>query len=132
MEKKRRIKVSSGKAKGRRLQNFICEEFIKRHPELREGDIRPAIMGESGTDVKMSPAAKDEIIFDIEAKNQESISIWQWLKQAEENTEEHRISLLVFKRNHSKTYAVIDFDDLMKLLYDSKSISVKKDLDEKL
>jgi hypothetical protein len=130
--KKRRITVASGKAKSRRLQNFVCEEFIKRHPILREGDIRPAIMGESGTDVKMSPAAKDLIPFDIEAKNQEKTSIWGWLKQAEENSEEGRIPLLVFKRNHSKTYAVIEFDNLMKLLYELKSINIKRDLNEKL
>jgi len=135
MEKKRRITVSSGKAKGRRLQNLVCEEFIKKHPKLREGDIRPALMGESGTDIKMSPLAKDEIIFDIECKNQEKLNIWSALNQAEENTEENRISLLVFRRNHSKNYAVIEFDKLMELLYKSDSINKledKKDLDEKL
>lgn len=127
----RRIKVSSGKAKGRRLQNFICEQLMEKHPELREGDIRPAIMGESGVDIKLSPTAKDVIPFDIEAKNQEKLNIWSALKQAEENAENGRVPLLVFKRNRSKTYVVVDWEKFMELLYkeDSiKKIETKKDL----
>lgn len=124
------MKTSSAKAKGRRLQDHVvkelmsgaynnCEECEEHdHPMWtpRKGDIKPAIMGESGTDIKLSPAAKDHIPFDIECKNTERASVWQWIKQAEENAEEGRVPLTVFKRNRSDVYAIIKLDDLLKLL----------------
>lgn len=108
----------SRKNKGKRLQNEVVQILYENYPMLEEGDLRSTIMGDSGTDVKMSPAAKRLIPFDIECKNQETASIWQWLTQAEENSEEKRIPLVVFKRNRSKTYAVLEFDKLMELLSD--------------
>lgn len=110
------MKTSSAKAKGRRLQDYIVKILYENYSHLRPGDIRPAIMGEQGRDVKLSPVAEDYIPFDIEAKNQEKLNIWGSLKQAEENSSDDRIPLLVFKRNRSKTYAVIEFEKLMELI----------------
>ena len=110
----------SAKAKGRKLQNLIVESLYKKYSTLRDGDIRPAIIGESGRDIKLSPTAEDIIPFDIEAKNQQTTQIWQWLKQTEENTKDGRVPLLVFKRNHSKTYAVIEWERLLELLNEPK------------
>ena len=53
--------------------------------------------------------------FSFECKNQEKLSIWDSLKQAEENSGGHT-PLLVFKRNRSKTYAVIDFEKFLELI----------------
>jgi len=110
------MKTRSAKAKGRRLQNSVVESLYKTFSQLREGDIKPAIMGESGQDVKLSPTAEDIIPFDIECKNQQKISVWAALKQAEGNVKEGRIPLLIFKRNNSKTYAVIEWEKLLELL----------------
>ena len=114
------MKTSSAKAKGRRLQDAVAKSLIDAYPLLREGDIKPIIMGASGPDIVLSPAAEDVIPFDIEAKNQEKASVWAWLKQAEENTKKDRIPLLIFKRNNSKTYAVIEWDKLLNLLKSNK------------
>lgn len=108
--------VASRKSKGRRLQNLIVERLYKKYSNLEDGDIKPAIMGESGKDIKLSPAAKKIIPFDIEAKNQEKLQLWQMIKQAEDNSEDDRIPLVVFKRNHSKVYAILEFDKLLELL----------------
>ena len=111
------MKTRSAKAKGRRLQDFIVETIYKKfNGVLRDGDVKPAIMGESGIDVKLSPAAEDVIPFDIEAKNQEKLNIWSAINQAEENAKENRIPIVVFKRNRSKTYAVIEWERLLELL----------------
>jgi hypothetical protein len=72
-------------------------------------------MGESGEDIKLSPAARKLIPYSFECKNQEKLSIWSSLEQAESNAGKH-IPLLVFKRNRSKTYAVLEFDKLLELL----------------
>ena len=109
------MKTSSKKGKGRRLQNFVRDELVKSFPSLENDDIKVAIMGENGEDIKLSPAAKRIIPYSFECKNQERLSIWEALNQAEENCED-RVPILVFKRNRSKTYAVIEFDSFLNLI----------------
>ena len=83
---------------------------------LSKEDISPAIMGESGTDIKLSAHAKLVIPFDIECKYQERLNVWSAMSQAEINSEKDRIPLVVFRRNRSKTYAVLEFDKLLELI----------------
>jgi len=119
------MKTSSAKAKGRRLQNYVAEKLRKLifytslgyDISLDPDDIKPAIMGESGIDIKLSPKAKTLIPFDIECKAQEKLSIWDALTQAEENSMDiERIPMLVFTRNNSKKYAVVEFDKLLEII----------------
>jgi hypothetical protein len=110
------MKTSSCKGKGRRLQDAVVKSLKETYTSLRDGDIKPIIMGAKGRDVQLSPAAEDIIPFDIECKNTEKLSIWAALEQSESNKKEGRIPLLVFKRNHSKTYAVIEWERLLELL----------------
>ena len=72
-------------------------------------------MGDSGEDILLSPAARKLFPFSTECKNQEKLNIWSSLEQAEDNAGKH-IPLVVFKRNRSKTYAVLEIENLMKLL----------------
>lgn len=116
-----RISTSAAKAKGRRLQDFVAESFLKMHPSLEDDDVKTAIMGESGTDIKLSPAARRLIPFDTECKNQEKLNIWSSISQCETNCKESRIPLLVFKRNRTKTYACIEFEKLLELLQKNKA-----------
>jgi len=110
------MKTSSCKAKGRRLQDAVAKSLQETYTSLREGDIKVAIMGESGRDIGLSPTAEDVIPFDIECKNQEKINIWSAMEQAEFNKKEGRIPLVIFKRNRSKTYAVIEWEKLLELI----------------
>ena len=109
------MKTRSAKSKGRRLQNQIKELLLESFKELEPDDVRSAIMGETGEDIKLSPAARRQIPYSFECKNQEKINIWESLNQAEENSGDYP-PVLVFKRNRSKTYAVLEFDKLLKLL----------------
>ena len=116
------MRTSSCKAKARRLQNDVVNMLRMKYTtglantSLYSGDITPAIMGMTGTDIILSPAAKTQIPFDIECKMQEKINIWQAIRQTESNTKDNRIPLLIFSRNRSKTYAVIEFDKLLNLM----------------
>lgn len=113
------MNTSSKKAKGRRLQQYVIELLLNKYKSIstiQDGDIKCTIMGESGTDVKMSPLAESIIPFDIECKNQQNISIWKALKQTEANTKLNRIPLLIFSRNHEKTYAILEIEKLLQLL----------------
>ena len=111
------MKASSKKGKGRRLQNYLKDRLYDFFPSLRNGDIKGAIMGESGEDIKLSPAAKDLIPYSFECKNQERLNIWESLSQAEDNADD-RIPILVFKRNRTKTYAAIELEAFLNLIGD--------------
>ena len=111
-----KITRRSAKAKGSKLQVDIRDRLRKEFPTLDEDDITSTSGGVKGVDIKLSPAARKQIPYSIEAKNQEKTSIWEWLKQAEANKIQGTEPVLIFKRNFSKTYAVIDIDLFIKLI----------------
>jgi hypothetical protein len=108
------VKTSSCKGKGRRLQQYVRDVFRKKYEaSVASEDIESRGMGQSGTDLILSPLAKQFIKYDIECKNTETINIWNALAQAEANTKPGRIPLLIFKRNHSEVYACLKLSDLL-------------------
>ena len=109
------MKTRSAKAKGRRLQNKIRDLLLEEFKDLEPDDIRTAIMGETGEDIKLSPAARRKIPYSFECKNQEKINIWESLKQSEENSGDYP-PILIFKRNRSKTYVTIELEEFIKLI----------------
>ena len=112
------MKTSSGKAKGRRLQNKIRDLLLEHFSDkLEPDDVKVAIMGESGEDIKLSPAARKLIPYSFECKNQEKLSIWEALNQAAENSGDYP-TVLIFKRNRSKTYVTIELEEFIKLIND--------------
>lgn len=106
------ISVKAKKGKGRRLQNFVRDKLVE---ELGLSDVRVAIMGERGADVKVGLAERDLFPFGVECKNTEQLRLWDALAQAESNSE-GLMPLLVFKRNRSGVYAVLKFDDFLELV----------------
>jgi IS1 family transposase len=82
---------------------------------LETNDIESQVMGMSGEDIVLSPAAKRVIRYSFECKNQERLNLWSSLEQAESNCED-RSPVLVFKRNRSKIYVAIEFDHFIELI----------------
>ena len=110
------MKTRSGKAKGRRLQNKIRDVLLEHFSDkLEPDDIRSQIMGMSGEDIVLSPAARKLIPYSFECKNQEKLNIWSSLEQAEENSGDYP-PVLIFKRNRSKTYVTIELEEFLKLI----------------
>ena len=111
------MKTSSCKAKGRRLQQALRDLLIEKYSGvLEQDDIKSTIMGESGADIQLSPAAQKLIPFNFETKNVEALNIWNALKQAElESKKRNTIPVVVFKRNRSETYVSLKLDDFLKL-----------------
>ena len=116
------MKTRSAKAKGRRLQNKIRDLLLEEFKELEPDDIRTAIMGETGEDIKLSPAARRKIPYSFECKNQEKLNIWDSLNQAEENSGDYD-PVLIFKRNRSKTYAVVNIEKFIELINENSKSS---------
>ena len=113
------MKTRSAKNKGKRLQNKIRDLILEKfNAKLEPDDVRSQIMGMSGEDIVLSPAARRLFPFSVECKNQESLNIWSSLEQAEGNSGKHT-PLVIFKRNRSKIYAVLEFEELLKLLDES-------------
>ena len=106
--------IRSAKQKGARLQNRVRLKLLKRWPKLEEGDLKTAVMGESGLDVRLSPAAKRVIPLDIECKNTETLNIWRAIQQAEANCAPKRVPCVIFSRNHEKDWIALPFDTYLK------------------
>src|SRR5690349_9145817 len=123
------MRPQSAKAKGRRLQQEVRDAILGKFPELQPDDVRSTSMGASGEDLLLSPAARTRFPFYVEAKNQEALNIWKALEQAEKGAQARMRghgtwlgssppdALVVFRRNHSPTYAALRFDALLDLLY---------------
>lgn len=109
------MSARSAKAKGRRLQNYVRDVLREAFPMLEEDDIKSQTMGMCGEDIVMSPLAKRKIGYSFECKNKERLDLWKSLEQAEENCED-RTPVLVFKRNHTKTYVAFDIECFMDLI----------------
>ena len=109
------MKPRSAKNKGKRLQNKVRDIILEKFDKLEPDDVRSITMGDSGEDILLSPAARRLFPFSVECKNQEKLNIWEALDQAEGNSGKHT-PLVLIKRNRSKTYAVLEFKELLKLL----------------
>ena len=122
--------IKSSKAKGRRLQNYVRDKLrqlfceTSRVPRLHEDDIKSQTMGMTGEDIVLSPKGREMIPYSFECKNVERLNLWGSLDQCEGNCEGEGIKpVLVIKRNRSKTYAVIEFEEFTNLIGERYGIS---------
>ena len=101
----RRITIKSAKAKGRALQQMVCEQLsvLLRLPWGEDGSpIRSREMGQAGVDVILTGEAADRFPFAIECKSSEALSLPAAIAQARHNAEmgslQNRNWMLVHKR----------------------------------
>ena len=95
--------TKSGKAKGRRLQNWVRDQL-------------KLILYLTGADVKLtSDEARKVFPFDIECKNAESVNVWKAYEQASQHGELE--PLLIIKKNGKKPLVVLDATYFMKEYY---------------
>ena len=108
-----RIKISSAKAKGRALQQWVCRKVsdLVNLPWGYEDDkpIQPRLMGQKGTDVVLRGEALDGFPFSVECKSGEHWSVPSSVKQAKKNRYKGTNWLLVLKNKNMKhPIAVLD------------------------
>ena len=100
----------SKKAKGRNLQNLVVSKLLSYSEDLEQDDIKGAIMGENGMDVKFSPAAFKVYPFKIECKNQERFKgIYTIYSQAESHKGKGE-PIIILKMNREKPLVMMDLD----------------------
>jgi hypothetical protein len=110
------MKPRSAKAKGRRFQTEVRDLILESFPILEPDDVKGAIMGESGEDVKLSPAARKLFPYAVECKNTEKLNIWSALEQSAANAKNAAVPLVFFKRNRSKSYVAMEAEHFFELL----------------
>lgn len=57
----------------------------------------------------------------VECKHQETLRLWQWIAQAENEARPTDIPAVIFKRNRSQFYACIPLTDFLGLLEEARS-----------
>ena len=108
-----RSRKSKGAAFQRELKEALMEKFSS---QLEEGDIKSAVMGESGCDLQLSPAAQKLFPWAVEAKRTEKVSLRQWWKQARSNSTDKLKPLLITKQNREEPLVVMSLEDFLNLL----------------
>lgn len=111
------MKSSSAKAKGRRLQQHVRDRLTEFFG-WAEGDCESRSMGAGGTDLLLSPRARQEFPFAVECKNVESINVHASFAQAVEhaNKTDWAHPLLVFSRNRTEPLVVLTFEHFLEIL----------------
>lgn len=109
------ITRASAKGKGRTFQNDIRELLLKVFPFLEPDDIKTAVMGESGEDIKLSPAARRAFPYSVECKRLAKIAVYTMYEQAKANA--GRFEPVVFMRaDRKKALALVDADHFLELV----------------
>lgn len=106
----KKIKVSSGKSKGRDLQKWVANE-IGELLGIKVGKdelIESREMGQAGSDVKLIGEAGERFPFSIECKNTESWSIMSYVEQAKANLKKDQDWIVFMKKNGVKPLVVLD------------------------
>ena len=106
--------IRSRKAKGRRLQNWVRDSLRGPFLTLTDDDGRVAIMGETGSDIKLSKTAKKLFPYDIECKNTEGWKkVYDAYDQADGHGEDH--PLVFLKMNRREPLVVVNAKHFMRL-----------------
>jgi hypothetical protein len=112
--------TTSKKAKGRRLQQWVCEQIANVLGATFSSDddaqIKSRNMGQSGCDVIIDVDLLDRFPYSIECKNQEKWSIVKDIEQAKKNTKKDTSWLLFYKRNHHDPVVVMDASTFFDLI----------------
>lgn len=126
------MNTATRKAKGKRLQKYVCNLILKYYSILNDQDVKSIRMGRKGEDVQLSKRAKELVPYSIECKNQEKMKyLWDAYEQAVNNSNNLE-PMVVIKINQKKPLVVIDAEhffllqsknNILKLNQDSKILS---------
>ena len=109
------MKTQSAKAKGRRLQQWVCDVLLRMAGrKLEPDDITSRSMGASGEDVLLSPAARRLFPVSIECKNIAKFAGYKLYDQAVENCPKRSEPIVVVKANYRKPLVLVDAEYFFK------------------
>ena len=95
--------------RGARFERMVAEILRKHGYEAERGCQHSG--GKDSPDVKHNMGK-----YHLEAKFSEHFAVWSALAQAERDAGDDEVPIVVFKRNRSKVYAVLEFDELIEII----------------
>lgn len=112
------IKPGSAKAKGRALQQWMCQKISELTGERwgRDCPIESRPMGQAGPDVRLERHVLEEFPFTVECKWQERWSVTDWIEQARRNQVEGTDWLLIMRRSRMRPVIVMDAERFFELI----------------
>tara|TARA_Y100001937_G_scaffold42580_1_gene60280 strand:- start:118 stop:486 length:369 start_codon:yes stop_codon:yes gene_type:complete len=113
----------SAKAKGRLGQQEVRDKLLETFPEFEKGDIKSAIMGDTGEDIQFSPQAKKRLPLAIEVKRRkgELKTVYSYMEQAlNHSLNTGGEPVVFFRSDHRPWIVMIGEQHYMDLLRDWK------------
>ena len=111
-----RIKVSSAKAKGRRLQQWVRDYLHSNLKGVEKDDITSTPGGVNGPDIGLSPLARKLFPWTVECKSRSSFSVYEALEQAERNLIKNTKPIAILKGDRKQPLALLYAEDLLEIL----------------
>ena len=111
-----RIKVSSAKAKGRRLQQWVRNYLHSNLKGIEKDDVTSTPGGVNGPDIGLSPLARKLFPWTVECKSRSSFSVYEALEQAERNLIKNTKPIAILKGDRKQPLALLYAEDLLEIL----------------
>ena len=111
-----RIKVSSAKAKGRRLQQWVRNYLHSNLKGIEKDDVTSTPSGVNGPDIGLSPLARKLFPWTVECKSRSSFSVYEALEQAERNLIKNTKPIAILKGDRKQPLALLYAEDLLEIL----------------
>ena len=111
-----RIKVSSAKAKGRRLQQWVRDYLHSNLTGVEKDDVTSTPGGVNGPDIGLSPLARKLFPWTVECKSRSSFSVYEALEQAERNLIKNTKPIAILKGDRKQPLALVYAEDLLEIL----------------
>ena len=113
-----KIKTSSCKAKGRRLQTWVAEQIsnLTNIPCGKDEDIESRPMGQTGPDIRISEKVRKLFNFTVECQNSENWTIPKKIKQCQTFMYPGTDWLVIVSKNRGNPIAILDAEVFFRLL----------------
>lgn len=117
------MKTRSCKAKGKRLVQLVKSKLLECAPDLQDADIRVPTTSQPGSDLHLSPKAREKYPYVFEMKNVEKLNIHAAYDQAKSHITSdtmdcvfiNQIPIVVFAKNRTEPLVCISLDHFLYL-----------------
>lgn len=115
-----KIRASSAKSKGKKLQNVVAEYVVNSFEELQPDDVTSTSSGAPGVDVLMSPLAQRLLPASFECKNTKVRPAQKAIDQSTYNAYNKTVPVVVWHaprtRYDGQLQVIMTLEDLIKLV----------------
>ena len=111
-----KIKVSSAKAKGRRLQQWVRDYLHTNLKGIEKDDVTSTPGGVNGPDIGLSPLARRLFPWTVECKARSAFSIYAALEQAERNLLAKTKPVAILRGDRKRPLALLYADDFLEII----------------